>query len=122
MNKLFKKGDLILTALVLLICAALIFFPKLFSGELVATVLVDGEIVETINLNNVEKGYTFSPCENVEIEVQNGKIRFLSSDCPDKLCVESGWLETNGATSACLPQEVVISVTGEKSDFDIMTY
>jgi len=122
MNKLFKKGDLILTVLVLLICLALIFLPKLFSGKLIATVSVEGEIVETIKLDEVEKAYTFSPCDNVEIEVQQGKIRFLKSDCPDKLCVESGWLESNGATSACLPEKVVISVTGEKSDFDVITY
>ena len=122
MNKLFKKGDLILTVLILLICVALIFLPKLSSKKLIATIYVDGKVVETIKLNEVEKSYTFSPHYNVEVEVQKGKIRFLKSDCPDKLCVKSGWLETSGATSACLPETVVISVTGEKSDFDVITY
>ena len=122
MNKLFKKGDIILTVLILLVCIALIFLPELSSEKSVATVYVDGEVIETIKLDEVEKAYTFSPCENVEIEVEKGRIRFLSSDCPDKLCVKSGWLNSGGATSACLPEKVVISVTGEKADFDVITY
>ena len=122
MNRLFKKGDILLTALILIVCIALIFIPKLLSSDLVATVYLDGETVETIKLSDVEKNFTFSPCDNVEIEVQKDRIRFLSSDCPDKLCVKSGWLSSSGATSACLPEKVVITVSGEKSDFDIMTY
>ncbi len=122
MNKLFKKGDIILTVLLLLVCVALIFLPKLSSKKLVATIYVDGKVIETVKLDEVENAYTFSPCKNVEIEIEKGRIRFLSSDCPDKLCVKSGWLKSSGATSACLPEKVVISVTGEKADFDVITY
>lgn len=121
-RKLFRKNDLIVIAAVLLL-AAILLIPSLFKkGKLVATVYVDGEIVEKIDLSSVADGYTFSPKDGTEIQVENGKIRFASAVCRDKLCVNSGWLTKNGQTAACLPERIVISVSGSESSPDALTY
>ena len=49
----------------------------------------------------------------VTVQVENGRIRFASSDCPDRVCVHSGWLSTAGQTAACVPAGVSIRVTGD---------
>lgn len=50
------------------------------------------------------------PIGTTVIEVKKGKVRVLSSDCPDHLCVKFGWLQAPPDFSACLPNEVLIVV------------
>lgn len=57
------------------------------------------------------------------IEVKDGKVRMLESDCPDKLCVGMGWAEKTGDSIVCVPNRVVIKMTGptEKKNVDTIT-
>ena len=50
--------------------------------------------------------------------VKNGQIRVLSSQCPDKICIEEGSIEMNGQTIVCLPNQVVIQVIDDNEDID----
>lgn len=121
-KKLFAKGDLIAAAVVIII-ALLLFIPGLLKKDrLVAEVYCDGETVEVIDLTAVEKAYTFSPKKGAEITVENGRIRFSSAVCRDKLCVNSGWLDKNGQTAACLPERIVICIKGSDAAPDMLTY
>ncbi len=120
--KLFRKSDLIIIAAVAVIALAL-FIPGLAAKEsLTATVYVDGKITETIVLDSVDEAYTFSPKEGTEVRVEQGRICFSSAVCRDKLCVNSGWLTKNGQTAACLPERIVISISGSKDSPDMLTY
>lgn len=121
MKKLFGKAD-ILIIISVLILSLLLFIPNLFnSNNLIATVYVDGETVEEINLNEVENTYTFSPKDGTEITVEKNRICFSVACCKDELCMKSGWLGKKGQTAACLPERVVISIKGTNKT-DMMTY
>ncbi|MBQ9414552.1 MAG: NusG domain II-containing protein [Clostridia bacterium] len=48
------------------------------------------------------------------IEVQDGAVRVKEADCPDKLCVQTGWLKAAGQTAACLPAGITVTVEGER--------
>jgi hypothetical protein len=50
--------------------------------------------------------------------INDGKIQVVSSDCPDKICIEDGAIELNGQTIVCLPNQIVIKVIGEDSELD----
>jgi hypothetical protein len=123
-GKLFKKNDIIVVIIVLL-CAAAMFIPKLIKKDyLTAEIYIDGEIKYEIDLNNVTESYTINPDSNpsTEITVEKGRICFSSAECKDKLCVKSGWLDSNGQTAACLPAKVVINVKGSDKAPDMITY
>ncbi len=121
MRKLFKRSDFRVILAVLLL-SLLLFLPNLFNDDkLTAIVTVDGKIIEEIELEAVEKSYTFSPKEGTAITVENGRICFLSASCRDELCVKSGWLSTKGQTAACLPEKIVITIKGADKT-DMMTY
>ncbi|MBN2168389.1 MAG: NusG domain II-containing protein [Actinobacteria bacterium] len=47
-----------------------------------------------------------------KIEVKNGRVRMLESACPDKLCIGMGWAEETGDSIVCVPNRVVIRLTG----------
>jgi len=44
------------------------------------------------------------------ILVEKGRIRFKEADCPDKICVKTGWLQEPGDTAVCLPNRAVITI------------
>lgn len=47
------------------------------------------------------------------LRVQDGRVRFVSSPCRNKVCVHSGWLSHGGDAAACLPNRVSISLSGD---------
>ena len=47
------------------------------------------------------------------IQIRSGKAAFIASPCKNKQCIHSGWLSRNGATSACLPNRISLSVLGK---------
>lgn len=126
-KKAFSKGDLILI-LVLALAAASIFLFRLFqsSNNLKAEITVDGVLYETVDLSG--KGNRTFKIENTksgincEIKAEKGEIYFVSSLCPDKICVNTGKLSHKGDTAACLPAGVIIKVTSGKSGADVITF
>ena len=55
------------------------------------------------------------------IEVQNGKIRFKQAQCPDQVCVNTGWIQRPGEIAVCLPSGMIIKIEGTaQSDVDII--
>ena len=46
------------------------------------------------------------------IEVSREGARFVSSPCPDQVCVKAGLLTRAGETAVCLPQRVSVRITG----------
>ena len=47
---------------------------------------------------------------DVTLYVEDGKICFQKSECPDQICVESGWLQNVGDTATCLPAGVSVTI------------
>lgn len=46
------------------------------------------------------------------IELSRAGVRFVSSPCPDQVCVETGLLTRAGETAVCLPQRVSVRIAG----------
>ncbi|MDR1137219.1 MAG: NusG domain II-containing protein, partial [Synergistaceae bacterium] len=80
-----------------------------------AEITVDGQIVKTVSLGE-EEIYTPPGRPGVEIAVRGGMIGFVRSDCPDKICVHSGFLSVPGQSAVCLPNRVVARVAPRKEE------
>lgn len=121
-TKLFRKGDIAVIAVILIVAAAFYFFTVSDSDKLEAVITVDGEIIETIELDAEKEKRLISLKTNPEviIAVENGAIYFEESGCDDKLCVLCGKLTKKGDTAVCLPAKTVVTVKG--ADVDAMTY
>jgi hypothetical protein len=125
---MFKTGDKILIISILIIAAVFIGFKALqnhSSGDLIAVITQDGELIEEINLTELEDSMTImidKPLHQV-ILAENGKICFYESDCPNQTCVHSGWLTKAGDKAVCLPSKVIITIEGEgDSEVDTFSY
>ncbi|MBR5156822.1 MAG: NusG domain II-containing protein [Clostridia bacterium] len=56
-----------------------------------------------------------------KIEILNGKVRVSDTNCPDRLEVKSGIIDSAGEMLVCLPNRVVVRISGEK-DVDRVAY
>lgn len=55
------------------------------------------------------------------VEIANGRVRVKHSDCPDQVCVHSGWLSRSGQAAACVPAGVCVQIVGGDSQVDGVT-
>lgn len=46
----------------------------------------------------------------VHLEIANGSIRFVNSECPDHVCEKFGWLSRVNDQATCAPAGVVVHV------------
>jgi len=76
-----------------------------------ARIYQDGELTVTVNLTDVPDAYMFGTTgtygKNV-INVDKGRIRIISADCPDWICVRQGWVSSGLVPIVCLPNRLVI--------------
>lgn len=79
-----------------------------------ATVKVQGEMFRSIDLDVPgTKRISINGVEGLSVfELKDGKIKMISSPCPDKLCIQQGWVSRPGQTIVCVPNAVSISVLG----------
>ena len=108
-----RYGDFIIVAAVLVISIMLFVFSFSDGESLVAQVSLDGEAVRQVRL------YELTEKESIrvggcEILLERDGVTFLSSECPDKLCVNRGKLKKAGDTMACVPERVTVTLRSEK--------
>ncbi len=71
-----------------------------------AFVYVNNLLSQKLSLNT-PKLYTQG---RMIIQVDAGKIRVLSSDCPEQICVHAGWISKKGQILVCAPNHVLIEI------------
>ena len=124
-RKLFKKSDAVIIIILLVCSFSFMIYSKENKKSVTAQIICSGETVKAIELDTVTENYDISLCAGrVVVCVEKGCIYFKQSDCKDKLCVKSGKLVNPGDTAACLPEKVVITLSGAKKDEspDIISY
>jgi hypothetical protein len=113
MKKIVKKADILLFILLIVIAAAgIVLMSGAGTGGATATVRVDGEVVKRVDLGVDQKFWV----GDVELQVKDGAIAFIESDCPGKECIHAGWLKNPGSSAACLPNHVSVTIEGQSGE------
>lgn len=111
-----KKRDIIIIAVVLLAAVLLYLAWQAWAkpgGVAQITVVTPGQTQQQVYLLplNQDTLYTVPGTEfAVTIQVQQGQVRFVNSQCPDHLCENFGWLNKEGEEAVCLPAGVWLRV------------
>ncbi len=117
MNKETNIRQLLWTVLIVgaLFCAGSLLRPDR-DGAVVATVTLDNQEVLTVDLQGAED-QEFSILDktgkDITFQIKDHAIRFLHSDCPDKICVNTGFLRKDGDIATCLPNKVILTVSAQ---------
>jgi hypothetical protein len=113
--RLLVGDGLVLCMLVAGIVAASL--PRAAGGSPArAQVLVSGAQALSLDLSRDGAHDVLGPIGVTRLEVRGGKVRVLSSPCPQQICRHGGWIGAPGSLLVCLPNEVVVRVPGEPGD------
>ena len=123
-----NKTTRILLILLLLAAAgsaAFLLIPKEEGGHPVARITLDGQMVEEIDLTAVSEPY-FLTVEGENgltntIQVEHGRIRVSEAGCPDQVCVHQGYISDGTVPIVCLPNKLIIEITGGGEVLDAAT-
>lgn len=117
-----KKNSFILIAAILALAAAFYLLNTFVLQK-------DGAIA-VVTVNDEEIGrYSLSEDQTIELNggtntlvIKDGYADVTDADCPDKLCVSQKKISKNGESIICLPNKLVVSISGgEESEFDTVS-
>jgi len=115
----YKRTDLIIVLSIVIFSIVFGFvYHFYFSGKPAkAEIYYNSKLVKTVKLNEgVDKIFSIEQNENVVFHLfADGKICFEKSNCPDKVCINSGKMGIVGESAACLPNGIVLKIVPEKN-------
>ncbi len=122
MNKQTKILAGVLAAVVFL-SAGVLVWRKLNPQEArIAKITQKGQVLREIDLTQVKEPYSFViEGENGAlntVQVEPGRICISEASCPDQICVHQGWIGDGSEPIVCLPNQVIIQITGGGSQVD----
>ena len=109
----FKKRDLLI---LVIIAAALAIFAAVFytrekpeGGNV--TVTVAGKEYGTYDLTkDQEIPIMIDGKETNHLIIKDGKADVTEADCPDQICVHTGWIDQEHDMIVCMPNKVVVQI------------
>lgn len=118
-----KLGDVIIILCIVLSAVLLLMATyEKNTTEKTAVITQNNRVLAQIRLDRVSDVSTIEYAGEYPgtIQVENGRIRFSHAECPDQVCVQTGWISRPGQIAVCLPAGVIIKIEGEDSDLDII--
>ena len=117
MLKIITTADKILIGTVICIVIASFFALSAFSVQ-GSTVLiqVDGKTVHKMNLNESRAVAITGTRGELHIMTKDGKIAVTYADCPQQVCVRTGWRFRSGDLIVCVPNKTVVRIMGDESE------
>ncbi len=113
-SKIFTVFDVILIAIVLILCLLPLFFSWIGGPR------VKGKFVR-ITHNGEFKIYSLSQnsaltIDGAVIKIENGAVFFESNNCPTKQCVNTGKISNSGDSAICIPKKIYVEIIGDGFD------
>lgn len=125
MNKQTKLLTGVLIGVVLLSSGVLVWRKLNPQSAQIAKITQKGQVLQEIDLSQVKEPYSFViEGENGAlntVQVEPGRICVSEASCPDQVCVHQGWISDGSEPIVCLPNQVIIQITGGGSQVDAAT-
>ena len=113
-KKYLSKKEILIIVAIFLACACMLAATRIFSTQgNEAIVSVNGSEVMRIELSKSEI-YNIDANLQVTLEVKDGKIRFINSQCPDHVCEGFGWICEEFEYAICMPAGTVVTISSSQ--------
>ncbi len=112
--KRLTMGDAALLV-VLTACTVGSFFAQDLFASHGFTVLVELRNITVYkgNLSEERKVTVHATYGDVRIQIHEGKVAVVHAECPNKVCVRTGWRGLAGESIICVPNRLVIRILGD---------
>lgn len=120
-----RKGDYIVAAAILFLGAILFVANRtsLGLGPAGGHAFVEIENQHVLDVSLLEEAPQYVPVKvprgEAVLEIEGGKIRVLPmprETCPLNICSSVGWIDKPGQAIVCLPNRMIITISGETED------
>ena len=111
-----KKKEIIAVLILVLIAVVSFVCIRFFvegKGKYVK-VYVNNKLTKTFDLNKDREYFIETKVGYNLLIIKNNKVRILDADCPNKICVDKGYISKNDESIICLPHHVVVTVESDK--------
>lgn len=117
-RKMAKKKDLlIILALLILAGGIWFFFQWTNEGQVrpgaYGVIHYGQDLIKVVPLYT-DQIFSVDSNPNVIFKVQEGSIAFSKSDCPDQVCVHTGFIDRSYHFAACLPNLLLLTIREEE--------
>lgn len=127
MTRWITKADTWLIAILLTLSLASIclnVYAFRANAEQSAEIWVDGSLLKRVPL---KVGYrqefrVGSHTEYDIIQVEGTRIRVREADCPEQICVLTGWVNKAPQQIVCLPHRMVIQIVSNTTELDTIAH
>lgn len=109
-----KLNKIRLALVVLAVCIVAAVWLSTTDDNNVAEIVSDGKVIDRIDLSKVDEPYEFEVRNSLgcnTVRAEQGRIAVIEADCPDKVCVNQGYIEAGGLPIVCLPHKLTITMT-----------
>ncbi|MBN1226721.1 MAG: NusG domain II-containing protein [Deltaproteobacteria bacterium] len=95
----------------------LLFWIRANGNNVQVIIEADQKLVGIYDLNSSPQEITVKGTLGpAKIEIQEGRVRMISSTCPHKTCVKSGWISHQGQLICCVPNRILIRISGNENN------
>ena len=127
-----KWGDWLMYGLISALSAVLFFSVPAITGQNAggAVLVLDGQVIQEWSQEELQTGGSFlvdAHPYHYRIDYAAGRIRFAQADCPDRVCVATGWISRPGQIAVCVPGHLMLKIdadptgeSGETDDVDVI--
>lgn len=108
-----KKNERIIIVVILLIALVFIILNRTNAKDKVMVSVKDASDKTLLTFNiNEDNYYTLQgDYGTFNIEVKNGRCRAIDVECPNQICVHTGWISIdNPVPIICLPNNLIVSI------------
>lgn len=114
---------IVIFALLCAVCAAVwIVRSNKEQNTAVARIKQGDYIIRKIDLNDITEPYEFEITDenggHNTIRVENGRIAVVDADCPDKICVNQGYISNGTVPIVCLPHKLSVTIEDKNTQTD----
>ena len=108
-----KKIEKLIVVILLIIATVVFAFNKINTKDvlMVSVKNANEEVLLTFNINEDNYYELDGKVGKFHIEVKDGKCRAIDVDCPNQICVHTGWISSdNPVPIVCLPNGFVVMI------------
>lgn len=108
-----KKTERIVICILLMISLGAFIFNKINTKDVLMVSVKDAneEVLLSFNINEDNYYEIQGKYGTFHIEVKNGKCRAIDVDCPNQICVNTGWISANNPVPIiCLPNGIMVMI------------
>lgn len=103
-----KRNDWILATAVLL--AAGVLGAYLLLGRQTGSCVMISKDNEEIGTYSLKDDRVIDVGDGNRLEIKDGAVHMLYADCPDHICVHTGWIDQEHDMIVCMPNKVVVQI------------